>query len=346
MAGVSLLWVLLQGVATAAPAESRSGCVEAFTKIQRGVRLRLGHQDEAALSEFQQAQELCPGPRALAQMALAEQALGRWLQAEQHLGEALAQTDNRWIRQRRAQLEAALGTIRQHVGSLQVEMEPADRVGAELQVNGATVGALPLGEPVRVVAGTITVTVRAPGCVPVTRQVVVPPGGLARETVSLVLQEVPPPKPAPPPAVVTLPASPAPSVPQVDVSKPQPAPVVRSRRAMLLQRLGIAAVSVGAVVLGGGVAAHAVREQNARAWNRDDACVYAPAGPLPAQCQARLNAVTVGQRLAIVGYAVGGALAGAGVVLLALPASRGREKKAQTWLTVQPGPGVGWAGQF
>lgn len=115
---------------------------------------------------------------------------------------------------------------------------------------------------------------------------------------------------------------------------------------MLLPRLGIAAVSVGAAVLGGGVAAHGVREQNARAWTRDGACVFAPAGPLPAQCQSRLDAVTVEQRLATVGYVVGGALAGAGVVLLTLPAARGWEKKAQAWLTVQPEPGVGWAGGF
>ena len=49
--------------------------------IKHGLELREKHDDEGALAEFQRAYQLSKGGRALAQIALAEQALGRWVDA-------------------------------------------------------------------------------------------------------------------------------------------------------------------------------------------------------------------------------------------------------------------------
>jgi len=59
-------------------------------QISRGVALRRQGRDASALEVFQSAWRSSRAPRALAQVALAEQALGRWVAAEAHLVEALA----------------------------------------------------------------------------------------------------------------------------------------------------------------------------------------------------------------------------------------------------------------
>src|SRR5207244_1663513 len=63
-----------------APLESafcQAGSVEAL--LDQGYALRERGDDDQALAKFQAAYRLAPEPRALAQIALAEQALGRWL---------------------------------------------------------------------------------------------------------------------------------------------------------------------------------------------------------------------------------------------------------------------------
>src|SRR4051812_16131890 len=65
--------------------------------IRRGVDLRRQGQDDQALQEFKKAYELSPSPRAIAQIGLAEQALGRWVDAETHLEAALGSKTDAWI---------------------------------------------------------------------------------------------------------------------------------------------------------------------------------------------------------------------------------------------------------
>ena len=48
--------------------------------IKQGVELRAKGKDAEALVLFQKAYAATPSPRALAQIALAEQALGRWIE--------------------------------------------------------------------------------------------------------------------------------------------------------------------------------------------------------------------------------------------------------------------------
>jgi len=184
--------------ATSAPATSGTAASEEEL-INRGIALRESRKDVAALDAFRKAYDLKKSPRALAQVALAEQALGRWVAAELDLEHALARTDDAWIARNKSLLDQALAEIRDHLGSLQIAGGVS---GAEVLIDGASVARLPLAAPLRVNAGRVTMEVRAASYVPVARAVVVPKRGLARETVALVAAS--PSTTPPPPPEVTL----------------------------------------------------------------------------------------------------------------------------------------------
>ena len=172
----------LGGIAHARAADVAGGGDEEAA-LRRGFELREKGSDEAALAEFQRAYDLKKGARARAQMALAEQALGRWIDAEAHLAEALQRTGDPWIARNRTLLDQALGEIRQHIGSLELS---GGTPGAEVRVNGRVAGKMPLDRPLRVEAGSVSLEVRAAGYLPVIRTINVPANGLAREPIALV----------------------------------------------------------------------------------------------------------------------------------------------------------------
>ena len=99
MAGVTLAW--------AAPAAAQE--TPATALLREGIELRRAGRDAEALARFERAHAVEPSPRTLAQMGLAEQALGRWVRAEAHLRAALAPRDDAWIERNRAALDAARG---------------------------------------------------------------------------------------------------------------------------------------------------------------------------------------------------------------------------------------------
>lgn len=94
-----------------------AGAQSAEDQIATGVRLRREGRDAEALVQFRAAYESNPSPRAVAQMALAEQALGRWAAAAAHLWQALESPDE-WVRTRAAALAEAATAIREHVTEL------------------------------------------------------------------------------------------------------------------------------------------------------------------------------------------------------------------------------------
>jgi len=128
--------------------------------IKHGVDLRLAGDDEGALHDFEKAVELGRTPKAVAQLGLAEQALGRWVDADVHLSEALRSKSDPWVTKNRKTLEDALTVIKQHVARVEVLAEPA---GAEIWVNGRKVGNAPLSSAVRVSSGEVAVEARAEG---------------------------------------------------------------------------------------------------------------------------------------------------------------------------------------
>jgi hypothetical protein len=156
---------------------------EADALIDRGVTIREQNGSDAeALELFRRAWDRGHAPRARAQMALAEQALGRWLDAEADMTAALAVGNDPWIAARRAALEAARDEIARRVARLEVI---GNVPGAEVRLDGLRAAVLPMTAPVRVVAGTYRLEVRAEGHYPVAREIDLTGGQLSRETVAL-----------------------------------------------------------------------------------------------------------------------------------------------------------------
>ena len=175
--GLLAPWLAAPQSAQAIPADGSEAL------IREGLALRRNGNDEGALEKFTQAATIRRSGRALAQIALAEQAIGRWIEAEAHLKEALALRDEAWIAKNRPLLESALADISGHLGMLEVSGNVA---GAVVKVNGAVRGRLPLRVPMRVPSGSLTVELEAEGHYPLARTVVVLAGGRARESLNMV----------------------------------------------------------------------------------------------------------------------------------------------------------------
>lgn len=166
----------------AAPPTAAADDADAETLISRGIELREHGKDDEALAVFKKALARTPSPRARAQVALAEQALGLWVAAENDLVLALAAEGDAWIAKNRPALQGALALVRRRLGSLEVRGPD----GAEVTLDGVRLGTLPSATPFRIEAGRRTLEVRAKGFHPTARSIEVPAGGVARETVTLV----------------------------------------------------------------------------------------------------------------------------------------------------------------
>jgi hypothetical protein len=150
--------------------------------IKQGVACRKRGDDTGALTFFQKAYQLRASPRAAAQIGLAEFALGRWVDAETHLGEAVAASADPWVRKNGVTLQDTLARVGQRLGDLDVMGQPA---GAEIVIEGDVRGTLPLSKAIRVRSGECRFDVRASGYASVSRTVEIAAGRLTRETVKL-----------------------------------------------------------------------------------------------------------------------------------------------------------------
>lgn len=146
-----------------------------------GVNLRREGRDAEALAAFQTLHARTQTPRSLAQVALAEQALGRWGAAAMHLDAAMARPDA-WVTERRATLQQARAEIARHVGQVEVLV---DRAGGEIFVDETLVGVAPLASPVFATEGTVVIRVREGGAVVAERSVTVQPGALSRASLNV-----------------------------------------------------------------------------------------------------------------------------------------------------------------
>jgi hypothetical protein len=305
--------------------------------IRKGLDLRQKGQDEEALKEFRRAYELSKSARALAQIALAEQALGRWLEAESHLNEALTHTQESWIGHNRKHLDQALNEIQGHLGSLEL---PGDAKEGTVKVDGVQVAVLPLTAPLRVPAGTIALEVQATGYLPFVRTVAVPARGLAREPLVLVAvapaAKPLPPEPVPPPLGVTA------------KSGGEESPVRSGWGARQTVGAIVGVVALGS--LGTGIAFHLTHESRAKSYN-SHGCTPA-AGLSPSDCQSLYDGVNSAQYIAIAGYAGAAVLGGLATYLLLSGRGTPAEKvaTADTGFRLQCSPtaglGVICAGRF
>lgn len=238
---------------------------------------------------FEQAVREGGGPRALAQLAFAEQAIGAWVEAATHLDEALAHVDDPWIEAHRAVLDEARATIAQHVGRLDVLVEPAD---AEVSVDGRSLGAGPV-QGAAVLAGEVVLEVSAPGYVMVQRTEHVDAALITRVRFRLVPEA---------PAEEAIPVADAPR----DVAERSAAPF----DATGLHTAAVVVGAVGLLVVAGLAVSLGVREVNVLEYN---AC----AAPMSVTCEAQYETGRAAELAAgALGATAGAALIGAGAILL------------------------------
>ncbi|MCA9621963.1 MAG: hypothetical protein KC731_23220 [Myxococcales bacterium] len=280
------LAALLSSLVTASHARADA---DSEALLDEGVGLRLDGREGEALDRFQQAYELEPSPRAAAQMGLAEKSLRRFVEAEAHLAEALAATEDPWVIANRQALEAAATFVAKHLAWLETKV---DVPHAQLFVNGAEVGTLP-APPLRVVAGTVVIEVRATGYDRFRSEQAIAAGQTT--TLDVVLSKTP--------AVVVRSPTPAPVVePSPDPSADEPP----SWTPFIVAGGALAAVGLG-VGIGLGVRAIDLKHE------RDDIC---PTARCETQAGVELDsearAMATGST---VSFVIAGAAAGATLLL-------------------------------
>jgi hypothetical protein len=318
----------IAGVTTRAQAAGED--VEAIFK--KGTELRRQGRDADALVEFQKAARLQDSPRAWAQVALAEQALGLWLDANAHLGRALDKRDDTWIQKNESALEVAHRTIRTHLCQVEVWGAPS---GAQVVIDGKRAGSLPTVatwlEP-----GSVALEITAAGFVPLAKTLNLPEGGHVREHADLrrprVLAATPAAATTEPQVSGAAPPEDRPPVADAQVAEAASEPKSGDARGDAsspthLRPYAWAAAAGAAAGLGVGVfgTVKALLKQN----EFENHTGPNPSSPtmliqdcatakLSAACKTISDAHDSAVKLAVVGYAIGGALAVGSVVLFVL----------------------------
>ncbi len=276
------------------------------TLLAQGIELRKQREDRRALAIFERAWLLGAAPAALAQIALAEQALGLWREAHEHLEDALEHAEDSWITTHRATLEVALKEIESRLGAVEISCNVD---GAEVKVDGRSVGHTPLPGPVRLAAGNSVVQVLAEGYFDAARQTQIDAGSLARVDFTLTpimirqgANQADAPAPTAPPAL------PARTSAEPIVSSPLRSPMSATgddaaspREVLMYTAAGLAAL--GATV---GVTGYVIREVNVGLYNDDKRCNLAMGTPRSVECEPELTAWRRGEIVAITGSAAAG----------------------------------------
>jgi hypothetical protein len=303
--------------------------------IRQGVELRRLGRDPAAIPLFQRAYDLDRSPRTAAQLGLVEAAVGYWIAAEKHLAEALASPRHPWLVQHLGEIKETLEQVRANICELDVVGSPP---GAEVIVNGKTVGRLPLAQPVRVAEGPVQVTLRAEGFAEGSSTTTVKGGGTERISVNLVAAPgyAAGPETARPPAGSAYPAPgtappyyPAGSDVGLGMSS-RPAPGWVRPTAWVASAVAVAAAGLGT---------HQVLQQHKhqKAFNdymrmgtTDRPCAILAIRRGGPPCDAIYENAQAASRLAVVGFASAGVLAAGAIVAFIASSSREGSRAAAT----------------
>ncbi|HVU50580.1 MAG TPA: PEGA domain-containing protein [Polyangia bacterium] len=354
-----LLVAVLVLLASAPPRRARAaGPSAADALVDKAVALRRDGDDQGALALLLQAYGMGQEPRATGQLGLCEQALGRWVDAEAYLTDALKATHDPWVKKNRRTLEDALAIVKSHVARLEISGEPE---GADVWVNGTNVGKLPLAAPVRVAEGEVEVELRMEGYVRQTKTMRLEPGQYQRVFLRAHKDE-----PEPPP-VAAAPAAPLPPPPVVVAPAPSPAPVVanvedkhhddfpaatRQRLALKWIAWGVGAAAVGLGVYGA-VSNHVDRsdfDSHPCGITLDGIAVNQNTGKHDPACDDLKSAYETGTTIAVGGFIAAGVLAATGFVLwLTEPSARTPQTaglECLPALTERGGPAAGCTLRF
>jgi hypothetical protein len=301
---------------------------QALALARDGLVARRERRDADALAAFERSLALSERASVRAQLGFAQQALGRWVDAEQTLARVAA-LDDPWVRRYRATIDESLAAVRAHLGWLSLAVDPAD---SEVLVDGVVLNAR---TDIRIPIGAVTVTARREGRFSVERSVSILPGQTTTETIVLR------PRPIEPQPVVAR-VERAIRAPVVVLPPPRAQERPRDNRGWIGPSV---TVGVGAVTVGVAAALWALRERSLGAL-RELGCVetaseFVCASGAVDEARARAvhtDAGSTGTASAVT-VIVGGATLAAGAAWVVIEAlSRGRERRA---LTLSPG-GVRW----
>jgi hypothetical protein len=272
--------------------------------IHHGVELRKQGLNAEALAEFERADAAHPSLRAKAQIALAQQALGRWVEAETGLVAVLADENDTWIARNRQPLQDALETIRDHLGTLEIETNVD---GAAIVINGAAAGTSPLPRAVRLVAGTAQIEVQAQGYGAMKREIDVPPRSVVKAAIMVM-----------PPTSTNTPSNPGAvaetAAPDRSTLTHAEAPA-RAEATPWTHRAGVVALVATVPLLAAGITAHVVRENKASDYNEDARC-FKDGLTRDQRCGGLRDAANTAGVIAVIGYAASAAAVITGVTLL------------------------------
>jgi hypothetical protein len=283
------------------------GVTDRDSLIERGLQLRREHRDSEALEVFRRVIKVFPSPRARAQVALAEQALGQWVAAERDLRDALGATKDPWIKSHKAALEGALEALGKHLGTLVVTTNVTP---AEVFLNDTRMGELPM-DPLRVPAGPIRIELRSKGYEHSSRTVEVAAQTTVTEEIPLVAESTAAPvaSPLPPAVIPAAEAAPVNTSAQKAAPDESMSPAAKTRRVLAWSALGAAGA-----FLGGAIAAQILSETKTADYNDDSQCLY---GDLTRdqRCGVYRGGAESAQRLATFGYVASGVFGVASAVL-------------------------------
>jgi hypothetical protein len=293
--------------------------------IRQGNEMRRRGEDLKAHGYFKRAYDVAHTPRTAAQLGLAEQAIGSFADAEQHLSEALASGDP-WVGHNRSVLEQSRSAARAHLGSVEVRGAPP---GTEVALEGRAKAPLPADGVLWLAPGPATVRFTAAGYEGQTMHLSAEVGRSVALDVRLAETEhAARPAPAPVPAI-----APAPTPVAIAAT---PVPDSDGRRALRIT--GAAAAGTGLAIAAAGFFVYRQGSSKVDAINHDAAANGGAGVPYN---EANGNYQTLGTT----GVALmigGGALAVAGAVLYLVDRERGDAGVSVGYL---PGPGGGlWLG--
>jgi tetratricopeptide (TPR) repeat protein len=195
----------------------------------RGLELANQSQYEAALDEFNAAYATSPHFAVLYNIGQAHMALGRPLEAIAALTKYLLDGADQVPLSRREQVQAQVALLESKLAELSIA---TDQPGATIRVDDRDVGRTPLFQPLRLAAGTHTVTASMPDGAQVTRQVTL--GEAERQRLDLVFVNRAPAPASPPVPVVTAPAPAAPVSPESGTPS-----IMMRRTAYLVTTVGV-----------------------------------------------------------------------------------------------------------
>lgn len=158
----------------AASATRGAGATEAArAHFKNGVKLYQDGNYTAALTEFEAAYELKPGPGSLQNSALCQKALFRYAEAADTLTRLLARHASELSEAERSAAERARDELEALVGAVRLEVSPPN---AEVTLDGHALATAERAAPLRLNVGEHTLAASAPGYTTATERVQVASG--------------------------------------------------------------------------------------------------------------------------------------------------------------------------